>query len=103
MSTGENYNYKNMNRQGRKELANEIEERLDNDLDFDLSYEISDYRLDDGTSVVDVDIDIDDFDEDTPDDWDEQVEDLLCSVAQDWGGFISWDSFCISVSIPDDD
>lgn len=92
-----------MNRQGRKELANEIEERLDNDLDFDLSYEISDYRLDDGTSVVDVDIDIDDFDEDTPDDWDEQVEDLLCSVAQDWGGFISWDSFCISVSVPDDD
>lgn len=90
-----------MTEQDRQELADDIEQRLDEELDFDLDYEIIHYH-DCGTSIVDVDIDISDT-EDWPDDWDEQVEDVISEVVDDWGGWYSWNDWCISVSISDDD
>lgn len=90
-----------MNRRERKEMARDIEQRLDDELDFDLAYEISDYHEQD-TSIVDVDIYIEDC-EDWPDNWDELVEDVISDVVSDWGGWYSWDGWCISVSIPDED
>ena len=87
-----------MNRKERKELVNEVEERLDDELDFDLDYDIEDYH-DQGCSIVDVDIDIDD--NDYPEDWDEQVEEVISSIAVDWGGWCSWDGWCNSITIPD--
>ena len=87
-----------MNRKERKELVNEVEERLDDELGFDLDYDIEDYH-DQGCSIVDVDIDIDD--NDYPDGWDEQVEEVISSIAVDWGGWFSWDEWCISITIPD--
>ena len=87
-----------MNKKERKELVNEVEERLDDELDFDLDYDIEDYH-DQGCSIVDVDIDIDD--NDYPDDWDEQVEEVISSIVVDWGGWYSWDGWCISITIPD--
>jgi hypothetical protein len=89
-----------MNRRERKELAEDIEQRLDDELGFDLDYEISDYH-ECGTSIVDVDIDISDCD-DWPDDWDVQVEDIISGVVDDWGGWYSWEGWCISVSIEDE-
>lgn len=90
-----------MNKREREEMARDIEQRLDDELDFDLDYEISDYH-DQCTSIVDVDIDIEDC-EDWPDNWDELVEDVISGVVSDWGGWYSWDGWCISVSIPDND
>lgn len=86
-----------MNRRERKNLVEDIEERLDNDLDFDLEYEIEDYHSED-VSIVDANITEDD---DYPDDWDSQVEDIFNDIADDWGGWYSWDGWCISISIPD--
>lgn len=90
-----------MTEQDRQELADDIEQRLDEELDFDLDYEINHYH-EYGTSIVDVDIDISDT-EDWPDDWDEQVESIIGEVVYDWGGWYSWEGWCISVSIADDD
>lgn len=90
-----------MNKRQRQQLANEVEERLDNELDFDLSYEISHYHQD-GTSIVDVDIDIYDGGDDWPEDWDELVEDIISDIASDWGGWYSWEDSCISISVSDD-
>lgn len=87
-----------MTRKERKELASDIEDRLDNELDFELEYEISDYHQC-NTSVVDVDIELS---EDYPDDWDCQVEDIIAAVAEEWGGWYSWEGWCISVSVSDD-
>lgn len=87
-----------MNRRDREELISDIEDALD-DLDFDISYDISSY-YDDGVTVFDIEIDVEDFDEDqTPDDWDEDVEDAIESVIEDWGGWYSWDGSTISLSI----
>lgn len=88
-----------MKRSERKELVEDIEQRLDDELDFGLDYEICDYH-DDGTSIVDVEIDTSDS-EDWPEDWDEQVEDIITDVVRDWGGWYSWDGWTISVSIED--
>ncbi len=90
---------KNMTKKERKELASDIENRLDNELSFQLYYELSDYH-ENGVSIVDVDVDIQ-YCEDYDDDWDEQVEDIISSVVDDWGGWYSWEGSCISVSIPD--
>lgn len=84
----------------RKELARDIKQRLDEELDFVLDYKISHYH-EYGNSIVDVDFDIYDTD-DCPEDWEEQVEDVISDVAGDWGGFYCWDGSCISVSIEDD-
>lgn len=89
-----------MNRRERKELVDDIEDRFEDELDFDLDYEIEDYH-DEGTSIVDIDIDISDCD-DWPEDWDEQVEDVISGIVDDWGGWYSWDGWCLSVSIPDE-
>ncbi len=89
-----------MTEEERKELANEVEERLDDELDFELYYEIDDYD-EQGCSIVDVDINIEDCD--YPDDWDKQVEDVIASIVNDWGGYYSWDGWCISITIPDDE
>lgn len=88
-----------MNKYQRKQMALDIEERLDNELDFDLDYEIYHYH-EEGTSIVDVDIDIDDSD-DWPDDWSEQVETVMSNIVSDWGGWYSWDGWCVSVSVSD--
>lgn len=88
-----------MTKRDLKELANDIENRLDDELSFELNYEISRY-FENGTAIVDVDIDIEDS-EDYDDDWDCQVEDIIASVVSDWGGWYSWEGWCISVSIPD--
>lgn len=90
-----------MNKRERRAMARDIRSRL-NDLDFDLDYEMSDYH-DQGTSIVDVDINIYDNAEDWPSDWDCQVEDVIDGIVDDWGGWYSWDGWCISVSVPDDD
>lgn len=87
-----------MTKKDLRRLAAEIEECLDDDLDFDLNYEIS-YYTEMDTAIVDVCIG--DPDDGWPDDWDEQVEDVISSVASDWGGWYSWEDSCISVSVPD--
>lgn len=89
-----------MNREERKELAEDIEQQLDDELDFNLNYEIDDYH-ECGTSIVDIDIDISDCGE-WPDDWEEQVEDVMEEIVGEWGGWYSWEGSCISVSIPDE-
>lgn len=90
-----------MNKHDRRELENDIEEALDG-LDFDIDYSINIYH-DFGTTVADIEFDIydDDDDDDLPDDWDEQVEDVIGGVANDWGGYISWEDWTLSISIPD--
>lgn len=88
-----------MTKKERKKLVSDIEERLDDELDFELDYGISDYH-EDGVSIVDVEINICD-ENDYDDDWSEQVEDIITSIVQDWGGWYSWEDSCISVSIPD--
>lgn len=94
-----------MNRKERKELAEEVEERLDEELEFELEYKISDYAIhdsnDDKISVIDINIDIED--QDYPEDFSEQVEDVIEGIIDEWGGTYSWDGWCISISIPDDD
>lgn len=90
-----------MTKQERQELVDDIEQRLEDELEFELEYEIDDYH-ENGTSIVDVDIDTSNT-EDWPDNWDEQVEDVISEVVGDWGGWYSWDGWCISVSISDDD
>lgn len=87
-----------MNRRDREELISDIEDALD-DLDFEISYDISSY-YEDGVTTFDIEIDVEDFDEDqTPDDWDEDVEGAIESVIEDWGGWYSWDGSTISLSI----
>lgn len=88
-----------MNRRERKEMARDIEQRLNDELDFDLAYEITDYH-EQGTSIIDVDIDIEDC-EDWPENWDELVEDVIGGAFSSWSGWYSWNGWCISVSIPD--
>lgn len=85
-----------MSSEERAELAQDVEQRL-NELDFNL--EISNYH-DEGTSIVDVDIDS--CDTDLPEDWDCQVEDVISDVVKDWGGWYSWSGSTISVSIKDE-
>lgn len=87
-----------MTKKDLKELANDIENRLDDELCFELNYEISRY-FENRTAIVDVDIDIDNCD-DYPEGWDCDVENVISSVVNDWGGWYSWEGWCISVSIP---
>ncbi len=104
-----------MNRHDRKELENDIDEALD-ELEFDIDYSVNIYH-ELGTTIADIDLsdnlydDDDDDDDDNsydddddlPDDWDEKVEDAIRDVAFGWGGFISWNDWTLSISIPDDD
>ena len=90
-----------MNRYDRKEMAAEIEERLDNDLDFDLSYSIEDYHSD-GVSIIEIDIDIDD-DYDYDENFSEQIEDIVSYIISEWDdeGWYSWEGWTLCISIPD--
>ena len=89
-----------MTKSERKELAADIEQRLDSELDFDFQYSLEHYH-DGDVSIVDVEADIS-CSGDWPDDWNEQVDDIMSDVVSDWGGWYSWDDHCVSISIPDD-
>ena len=86
-----------MNKHDRRELKNDIEDALD-ELDFVDDYSIDIYHAL-GTTVADIECDYDD--EEFQEDWDEKVEDVIGEVANDWGGYISWEDRTISISIPD--
>lgn len=87
-----------MTEKDRKEMAQEIEKSL-NELNFDLEYNISDYH-DVDTSIVDLDIDIYNSG-DRPENWNNIVDDIISNIAFNWGGFSSWEGWCISVSVYD--
>ncbi|MCQ2488853.1 MAG: hypothetical protein MJ143_06255 [Clostridia bacterium] len=91
-----------MTKKERKQLAAEVEEKLD-ELSYELTYEICDYHdSEEEMSVVQVDFDIDELD-DCPDDWDEDVEDIMSDIVADWGGWYCWDGWAICICIPDND
>lgn len=81
-------------------LENEVESRLDSELDFDLDFETNSY-YEDKTYIVDVNINMED--NDYPEDFDEDVENIISDIVEEWGGWYSWDGWCISISIPDED
>ena len=93
-----------MNRHDRDELENDIRKALD-ELKFVIANSVYTYH-DLGTTIADIDLS-DNLNEkgndNLPDDWDKKVEAAISDVAFDWGGFISWNDWTLSISIPDND
>lgn len=83
-----------------KMMIQDIRECLD-ELDFDPKYDISEQHLEGGGTCFDIEIDNSDI-EDWPDDYDQQIKDALEDVVSDWGGDITWEGPCISISVYDE-
>ncbi|MCQ2340124.1 MAG: hypothetical protein MJZ79_05015 [Paludibacteraceae bacterium] len=80
------------------ELISDIDDALD-DLDYGISWNTNVYESN-GFAVCEISFDYDDFDDDVPDYWDEEVEDELEDVISDWGGSYYWEDNTIIYSIP---
>lgn len=92
-----------MNEEELEELENDVEEALD-DLDFEIPYETDSYfETNDGKryGICEVEFDISDFDDSIPDDWDEEVEDAISDVVEEWCGIYYWEDHTIIVSVAD--
>lgn len=83
-------------------MIDEIEDALDDALeDIDgISYSINSNREAQGFSF-DIEFIYDDF-EDEDDDWDEQVEDAISTIIDEYGGSYYWSDNSIIYTIPID-
>lgn len=87
-----------MNKRDLEKLKEELEKLLNEKIGSDLNYKIDDTH-ENNMSIIKIDIDI--KDEDYPEDWDKDVEDVVSYIVREWGGTFCWDSWILYISIPD--